>query len=118
MTDSLPGAQLTPLERFGSSVTRYDADLDSDALETALRDRFAGRDSERRVVVRQAVDLADSGKHRHDRGRPLTVDVVVSNLADAPDGSSVADRWNWWLGALEVAYGGYEPFQVRQFRRE
>lgn len=99
-------------------MTRYDDGLDPDALETALRDRFAGNDSERRVVVREALDLADSGKHQHDRGRPLTVDVVVSNLADAPDGSSVADRWNWWLGALEVAYGGYEPFQVRRFRRE
>lgn len=25
-----------------------------------------------------------------------------------------ATRWNWWLGALEAAYGGYREFQVRR----
>jgi hypothetical protein len=30
----------------------------------------------------------------------------------------MAGRWNWWLGSLEVAYGGYEQFQVRRFAPE
>jgi hypothetical protein len=63
------------------------------------------------------MDLADSGQVADDRGADLTVAEVVRNLDDAPDGS-VASRWNWWLGALEVAYGGYETFQVRRFSRE
>jgi hypothetical protein len=29
----------------------------------------------------------------------------------------LASRWNWWLGALEVAYGGYAEFQVRAVER-
>jgi hypothetical protein len=91
-------------------------DLDVDALATTLADAFDGTPGECRVVARQARDLADDGRHARDRGRPLTVDEVVENLADAPADSSVPDRWNWWLGALEVAYGGYEAFQVRRYR--
>jgi hypothetical protein len=83
-------------------------------LDRALRETFAGSDAERRVVVRQAMDLADSGQAAHDREAPLTVDEIVENLQDAPD-ESVANRWNWWMGALEVAYGGYEAFQVRRY---
>jgi hypothetical protein len=63
------------------------------------------------------MDLAESGQVTEDRGSDLTVAEVVRNLDDAPDGS-VASRWNWWLGALEVAYGRYEAFQVRRFSRE
>ena len=48
----------------------------------------------------------------------LTVAAVVRNLADAPEGSSVADRWNWWLGALNAAYDGYREFEVRAVPRE
>lgn len=91
--------------------------VDADELDRALADAFEGSDAERRVVVRQAVDLAESGQVTNDRGEPLTVEEVVRNLADAPDGS-VASRWNWWLGALDVAYGGYEPFQVRRYSEE
>ncbi|WP_380675660.1 hypothetical protein [Salinigranum sp. GCM10025319] len=91
--------------------------MDADELDRALAEAFAGSDAERRTVVRQAIDLADSGKVGTDRGEPLTVGEVVSNLADAPDGS-VASRWNWWLGALDVAYGGYEAFQVRRYSEE
>jgi hypothetical protein len=91
--------------------------VDADQLDRALAAAFEGSDAERRVVIRQAIDLADSGQAREDRGRPLTVEEVVSNLADAPDGS-VASRWNWWLGALDVAYGGYEAFQVRWYSEE
>jgi hypothetical protein len=92
---------------------RPDDGLDPEALDAALAERFGGTDAERRVVVRQARDLADSGTVTRDRGTPLTVAEVLDNLADAPAGDSLASRWNWWLGALEVAYGGYAEFQVR-----
>lgn len=88
--------------------------MNADELDRALADAFEGDAAERRVVVRQARDLADSGKPERDRGTPLAVDEVIADLADAPD-DSVAERWNWWIGALEVAYGGYEPFQVRRY---
>jgi hypothetical protein len=88
-------------------------DIDTDALGVALA-RFGGTDAERRTVARQAGDLAASGKHARDRSHPLTVEVIVHELAEAREGSP-ADRWNWWMGALEVAYGGYEPFQVRRY---
>lgn len=99
-------------------MTRIDDALDADALARTLGDRFGGTDGERRVVVRQATDLADAGAHERDRGVPLTEAEIVSNLADAPADSSLVDRWNWWMGALEAAYGGYEQFQVRRYRRE
>jgi hypothetical protein len=86
-------------------------------LDRALRETFTGSDAERRVVVRQAMDLADSGQAARDRGAPLTVDEIVENLQDAPD-ESVANRWNWWMGALEVAYGGYAGFQVRRYEKK
>jgi hypothetical protein len=90
-----------------------DATLDPEDLDAALAERFGGTDAERRVVVRQARDLADAGKAERDRDTPLTVQEILDNLADAPTGDSLASRWNWWLGALEVAYGGYAEFQVQ-----
>lgn len=87
-------------------------ELDPEALADALA-RFGGSEAERRTVARQAADLAASGKHAQDRSHPLTEEVVVEELVDAREGSP-AERWNWWMGALEVAYGGYEPFQVRR----
>jgi hypothetical protein len=90
----------------------------AEELVEALREAFEGDDAEYRVVARQARDLADAGVVADDRGEPLTVDAIVRNLADAPDASSVADRWNWWLGALNVAYGGYREFEVRAIPRE
>ncbi|ERG96011.1 MAG: hypothetical protein J07HQW2_02477 [Haloquadratum walsbyi J07HQW2] len=83
-----------------------------DAVEQALRSAFDGSPSERRVVARQARDLADAGIIETDRGETLTVATVIDNLSDAPDDLSIAERWNWWLGALETAYGGYHEFQV------
>jgi len=38
---------------------------------------------------------------------------VIDHLGDAPDGSSLVERWNWWLGALDAAYGDYDYFTVR-----
>jgi len=90
--------------------------LDPASLAAAL-ERFGGTPGERRVVARQARDLADAGRVERDRGQPLTVDEVVTNLADAPDGGP-AERWNWWLGALEVAHGGYADFRVRRVARD
>lgn len=86
--------------------------FDPEVLMTSLKREFGGREPERRVVARQARDLADSGKPARDRGDPFTVEEVVRQMRDAPDGSTVAERWNWWLGALEAAYGGYRDFQV------
>ena len=93
-----------------------DQELDPEKLARAL-ERFGGTEGERRTVARQASDLAASGKHAHDRSHPLTVDVVLEQLSDAREGSP-ADRWNWWMGALDVAYGGYGSFQVRRYPRE
>jgi hypothetical protein len=87
--------------------------MDSQRLETALKSAFGGTEPERRAIARAARDLADSGRPSRDRGHGLTVPGVINHLGDAPDDASVVDRWNWWLGALDVAYGGYDEFTVR-----
>ncbi|SEH61503.1 hypothetical protein SAMN05192561_11312 [Halopenitus malekzadehii] len=87
--------------------------MDASRLETALAEEFGGSAAERRVVARQARDLSDSGKPKRDRGHALTVPDVLRHLSDAPEGWSLVERWNWWLGALETAYGGYNGFTVR-----
>lgn len=81
-------------------------------FERRLADAFGGNGGARRVVARQARDLVDSGQFRADMGRELTVDVVVENLKDAPDDLSLPEKWNWWVGALDLAYGGYDRFRV------
>ena len=81
-------------------------------FEQRLADAFGGNAGARRVVARQARDLADSGQFRADMGRELTASAVVENLGDAPDDLSLPERWNWWVGALELAYGGYDRFRV------
>jgi hypothetical protein len=94
-------------------------DFDVDGLTAALAATFGGTAGGRAVVARQARDLADAGLLERDRGDPLTPDVVVAELADAPDDcEDVPSRWNWWLGAMAVAYGDYEQFQVRRYRRD
>jgi len=67
------------------------------------------------VVARQARDLADSGQVAEDLGFELTVDAVLSELDDAPADHSLVERWNWWIGSLELSHGGYEQFQVRVY---
>ena len=79
----------------------------------ALEREFGGEESARRVITRQARDLADSGKMEADRGHELSVDDVIENMADAPDDYDPIERWNWWLGSLETAYGGYDRFTIR-----
>ncbi|WP_251341438.1 hypothetical protein [Haloplanus halophilus] len=90
--------------------------MDPERLDAELAAAFDADAGERRAVVRCARDLADSGRLAADRGSPLTVETVRAELADAPEGSSLAERWNWWLGALELAYGGgYDAFRVRRY---
>ena len=87
--------------------------LDDDRLDARLEAAFGGTAAERRVVVRQARDLADSGRFVEAADHELTVEVVVDNLADAPRGTP-SERWNWWMGALGLAFGGFEQFTVRE----
>ena len=87
--------------------------MDSRELTAALEREFEGTEAARRTVARQARDLADSGVIEADRGHELTVADVIENLTDAPDDHDLVERWNWWLGSLETAYGGYERFTVR-----
>jgi hypothetical protein len=70
---------------------------------------------ERRVVARQAGDLADAGRYAADKGVALTPQAIVENLADAPDDHGLVERWNWWMGALDVAHGEYGRFSVRRW---
>ncbi|WP_137289322.1 hypothetical protein [Natronorubrum halophilum] len=89
--------------------------IDPGRLEIRLRDEFGGTKGQSRVVVRQAVDLADSGQYTADVGATLTNDVVIEELSDAPEGAP-ADRWNWWIGSLEIAYGGYGRFGIQRYQ--
>jgi len=88
--------------------------MDRAALEAALGAEFEADAADLRAVSRQARDLADAGVLEADLGHPLTVETVVRNLADAPDGYTLVERWNWWLGALDLSHGGYLRFQVRE----
>ncbi|ELZ79757.1 hypothetical protein C455_07285 [Haloferax larsenii JCM 13917] len=99
---------VTPTDGYDDTRSTFDENAFRDALA-----EFGGTEAERRVVARQARDLVDSGQAADDRGASLTVDEIVRNLRDAPRGTP-ATRWNWWLGALEAAYGGYHEFQVRR----
>ena len=92
--------------------------MDTTRLTHTLSAEFGGSEAELRVVTRQARDLVDSGKAVSDRGAELAVEEIVSHLQDAPDDSDLVERWNWWMGALDVAYGGYERFSVRFVRDE
>jgi len=87
--------------------------MDRQRLEGALEREFGGTTAERLAVARAARDLADSGQPSRDRGHALTVPGVINHLGDAPEESALVERWNWWLGALDVAYGGYDYFTVR-----
>ncbi|WP_128478869.1 hypothetical protein [Halorussus pelagicus] len=81
-------------------------------FEERLGEEFGGDAGTRRVVARQARDLADSGQFRFHMDRELTAAVAVENLQDAPEDLTLPEKWNWWMGALELAYGGYDRFRV------
>jgi hypothetical protein len=89
--------------------------LDPDRLETRLYEAFGGPAGGARVVARQASDLADTGRYEADVGAPLTADLVLDELGDAPDGGP-PERWNWWIGSLELAFGGYAEFGISRYR--
>jgi hypothetical protein len=92
--------------------------VDRSELETELASTFDGGERECRVVSRQARDLADAGLFAEHQGVELTVDAVVSNLEDAPDDAPLVERWNWWIGSLDLAHGGYERFRVQPWALE
>ncbi|WP_435100736.1 hypothetical protein [Halarchaeum sp. P4] len=81
----------------------------------AAFEAFAGSESEHDAVARFAADLAASRQYEADTGRPLTPAEATEHLRDAPD-ERVASRWNWWMGSLDLAYGGYGEFVVRRWR--
>ena len=83
-------------------------------LEEALR-RFEGDADARHVVARQARDLAASGALETDLGVVLDTETVVEELADAPAEYTLVERWNWWMGSLELSQRGYEEFRVRRY---
>lgn len=87
--------------------------MDATRLNDTLKATFDSSAADRRVVVRQASDLAAIGKAEADRGVGLAVDDIVTHLQDAPADADLVDRWNWWLGALDLAYGGYQQFTVQ-----
>lgn len=92
--------------------------MDRRKLEAALANAFESDEQERRLVSRQARDLADSGQFATDQGGELAVPVVVSNLSDAPAGTLLVERWNWWIGSLDVAHSGYGQFVVQPWALE
>ena len=86
--------------------------MDRQELERTLCETFddAGAAT---LVARQAGDMADGGQFDADFDGELTVDTVVENLQDAPPEYTLAERWNWWLGALDLSHGGYTRFRIR-----
>ena len=92
--------------------------MNREVLEARLQRAFESTAGERRVVARQATDLHDSGRYAETHGVELQVETVVSNLGEAPDECGLVERWNWWVGAMELAHGGYERFLVRRFENE
>lgn len=82
-------------------------------LERELAEAFGGTDRACRTVARQARDLVDAGTAEELLGHELTATDIVGHLEDAPDDHSLVERWNWWLGSLELADGGYNRFRVR-----
>ncbi len=105
----LPSAAFRTLKSTWAVVTT----VDRERLERELAEAFGGDEETLRAVSRQAQDLADAGRIHEDFGHELTVRFVVDNLADAPDDHSLVERWNWWVGSLDLSQGGYRRFHVR-----
>ncbi|MFT4944518.1 MAG: hypothetical protein ACI9K3_000451 [Halovenus sp.] len=88
--------------------------MDRTRLLERLGSEFAASERAVRTVARQAGDLADSEQFHSDAGYELTTSVVLDNLDDAPGAYTLVERWNWWVGSLELAYGEtYYRFRVR-----
>ncbi|GAB3679379.1 hypothetical protein GCM10028857_00680 [Salinarchaeum chitinilyticum] len=82
-------------------------------LADALEEAFDADSDAARVVARAAGDLEDAGTYREDVGVELDVELIVTELADAPEGMELLERWNWWIGSLDLAFDGYDRFLVR-----
>lgn len=87
--------------------------MDRERLVEELAAEFGGSSVALRAVSRQARDLADSGRIEEDMDYQLGVEDVLSNLDDAPEEYSLVERWNWWIGSLELSFGDYQRFRVR-----
>ncbi|WP_436903704.1 hypothetical protein [Halovenus halobia] len=87
--------------------------MDREQLVERLDSEFCSSEEGRRAVSRQARDLADSGRIEAELDYELTVETIVSNLADAPAEYGLVERWNWWIGSLELSHGNYQRFRVR-----
>lgn len=85
--------------------------MDRQELEVALTDAFDAEGAVA-VVARQARDMAEAGQWGADFDGDLTVETIVENLRDAPAEYTLVERWNWWLGALDLSHGGYARFSV------
>jgi hypothetical protein len=90
-----------------------DVVVDRERLVDELEARFGGSETALRAVSRQARDLADSGRIEEDMEYQLAVEDVLSNLEDAPEEYTLVERWNWWIGSLELSFGDYQRFRVR-----
>ena len=87
--------------------------VDRSNLATVLAEHFDAGETTARIVARQAGDLHDSRQLADDLEMRVTAESVLTHLEDAPDDYTLIERWNWWLGALELSHGGYERFKVR-----
>ena len=87
--------------------------MDRDELESSLGAAFDGDADALAVVSRQARDLVDSQRLEADLGIDPDVETLVDELRDAPADHDLVERWNWWIGSLEMSHGGYQRFLVR-----
>ena len=92
--------------------------MNREILEVRLERTFDAAADTRRVVVRQAGDLHDSGRYAETHDVELTPGRVVENLTDAPADHGLVDSWNWWIEALELAHEGYQRFLIRAHEGE
>ena len=92
--------------------------MNRELLDVRLERAFGAPPEERRVVVRQAGDLHDSGRYAETHGVELTVEHVIDNLAEAPEDHGLVERWNWWIGALDLAHEEYTRFRINAWRSQ
>lgn len=103
-----------PIHRGSLAARAVSTAVDRPDLAADLVAAFDADEDAARVVARAAGDLADAGRYEADVGAPLGSDLIVSELRDAPAEHDLRERWNWWIGSLELSFGGYERFLVRQ----
>ncbi len=87
-------------------------------LREQLEATFEAPHGQYRVVTRTAGDLADSGRYQTDTGHSLTIAHLIDELTDAPEEQTLVQRWNWWVGSLELAYGGYNEFRIQRWESQ